>query len=69
MKGTTVDASTVSLQQSQGSYASLIKLIKEMNDGQVDALLIYKSNPVYSLPKSPGIQRSGKKSGPCSQFR
>jgi MoCo/4Fe-4S cofactor protein with predicted Tat translocation signal len=35
-----------------GDDGKVAELIKEMNDGKVDALIIYGVNPVYSMPSS-----------------
>ncbi len=53
--GVTIDHSASSL-QFQGNSKALTHLIKEMNAGLVDALIIYKANPVYSLPENSGFK-------------
>ena len=51
--GSTIDLDNPCLLR-QGNDAELSSLIDEMNKGEVSALFIYNSNPVYSLPN--GIQ-------------
>lgn len=60
--GVTVDG-TASPATDRSSYADLVKLISDMKAGGVDVLLIYKSNPVYTLPKSLGFEDALKKVG------
>ncbi len=48
-EGKTVVA-TPSSNQAQSSYADLLHLHADLKNGNVSALLIYKTNPVYSLP-------------------
>jgi len=66
--GVTVDGTTSPSLQGMGSYVSLNKLLKDMNDGQVDALFIYRSNPVYTLPKDLGFEKATKKVGLVLSF-
>ncbi len=49
-EGATVDG-TVSYSAAHGNFAGMTKLISDMKSGQVDALIIYRSNPAYTLPK------------------
>ena len=49
--GTTVDGTT-SYGTSRTAFADMAKLIAEMKTGQVDALIIYRANPFYTLPKT-----------------
>jgi len=39
----------------RASYKDLLALIREMQDGQVDVLLVHHMNPVYSIPVSAGF--------------
>jgi molybdopterin-containing oxidoreductase family iron-sulfur binding subunit len=39
----------------RASYKDLLALIREMQDGQVDVLLIHHANPVYAIPASAGF--------------
>ncbi|CAM6053624.1 unnamed protein product [Sphagnum tenellum] len=50
-EGATVDGS-LRYGNSQVSFADLVKLVAEMKAGQVDALIVYRSNPLYSLPRT-----------------
>ncbi len=59
--GETVDHNVSPSNQMQGSYKELSGLIKEMNDGKVDTLIIYKANPVYTLPLEAGFTEALKK--------
>jgi MoCo/4Fe-4S cofactor protein with predicted Tat translocation signal len=59
--GATIDYKNSPSLQNVGNGKDLTKLIKDMNDGQVDALLIYRSNPAYNLPKDSGFKESVKK--------
>ncbi len=60
--GATIDG-TGSPATDRSSYADLTKLIEDMKAGQVDALLIYKSNPLFTLPKSLGFEEAAAKVG------
>ncbi len=59
--GATVDYEISPSLQAQSSYADLLSLIDEMNQGKVDVLLIYKTNPVFQLPNSLGFASALKK--------
>jgi molybdopterin-containing oxidoreductase family iron-sulfur binding subunit len=48
--GVTVDG-TASVSTYRASFAALNKLIGEMKAGQVDALILYRVNPAYGLPR------------------
>lgn len=48
-EGKTVDLENYSLQR-QGDESKVNALMTAMNGGQVDALIVYGSNPVYELP-------------------
>ncbi len=43
------------------SYKSILSLIKDMEDGAVDILLVRGINPVFVLPKSAGFENAMKK--------
>ncbi|MFO1520364.1 MAG: TAT-variant-translocated molybdopterin oxidoreductase, partial [bacterium] len=53
--GVTVDYSIAPSNQAQSSFADLLKMVEEMKQGKVAALLIYRNNPVYNLPVSLGF--------------
>lgn len=65
--GVTVDA-TGSPSTAKSSFTELAKLIEDMKAGQVDVLLIYKTNPVYALPKSMGFEEALGKVGTVLAF-
>jgi len=48
-EGTTVNLEQYSMQR-QGDESKVAALMTAMNNGQVDALIVYGSNPVYELP-------------------
>ena len=48
-EGSTVDLQQYSYQR-QGDESKVNALVTSMNNGQVDALIVYGSNPVYELP-------------------
>jgi molybdopterin-containing oxidoreductase family iron-sulfur binding subunit len=50
-EGATVDG-MIHTQSSNASFAGMAQLIADMKAGQVDALIIYRSNPAYTLPQS-----------------
>lgn len=52
--GVTIDA-TASPRPVQTSYADLAGLVNDMKTGQVDVLILYKTNPIYALPPSLGF--------------
>jgi MoCo/4Fe-4S cofactor protein with predicted Tat translocation signal len=66
--GVTVDHSVSPSYQGRGGYSDVAKLVKEMNSRQVDALLIYNSNPLYNLPKELGFAEAAKKVGLVVSF-
>jgi molybdopterin-containing oxidoreductase family iron-sulfur binding subunit len=49
--GATIDG-TSQFSAARGSFAAMSKLIAEMKAGQVDALIVYRSNPAYTLPRA-----------------
>jgi anaerobic selenocysteine-containing dehydrogenase len=49
-EGATIDGTASPSQQAQGSAAGMIELCREMRQGQVDLLLVYGTNPAYTLP-------------------
>lgn len=49
-EGVTVDG-TASGQSPQGGFSQVSQLIAEMKAGQVDALILYRTNPAYHLPR------------------
>jgi len=59
--GSTIDYKNSPSYQSRGSMSSVLNLIKDMNDGRVDVLFIYNTNPVYSLPKEMGFVEASRK--------
>jgi len=44
-----------------GRYSEVAKLISEMSSGAVDALIVYRSNPIYSLPAAAGFKQALEK--------
>ncbi len=54
-EGATIEASRSPSLQAQGSNAAMLALIQDMNQGKVDTLLVYGSNPAYSLPDAAGF--------------
>lgn len=58
--GATIDLDNTS-NQKQGTDVEVLELVKEMNNGQVDALFIYGANPVYSLPNAKEFAEGLKK--------
>ncbi len=51
-EGATVDGTASPSLQAQGSDAAMLQLVEQMRAGQVQALLIYGTNPAYTLPAS-----------------
>lgn len=47
--------------ESSASYSSMLKLIKDMNAGQIKTLIIYRQNPFYALAQSFGFNEALKK--------
>jgi MoCo/4Fe-4S cofactor protein with predicted Tat translocation signal len=45
----------------KSSYAELMQLVQNMNEGKVKTLIIHRSNPLYALPKEIGFQEALKK--------
>jgi molybdopterin-containing oxidoreductase family iron-sulfur binding subunit len=58
--GKTVDYGISPSNQSAGSVTEMFSLIVEMQAGKVDVLLIYGTNPAYSLPESAGFKEALK---------
>ena len=50
--GKTVDFSDTQLIANADKFSDILKLIENMNNGNVDVLIVQGVNPVYSLPKS-----------------
>ncbi|MBC7419464.1 MAG: TAT-variant-translocated molybdopterin oxidoreductase [Bdellovibrio sp.] len=46
---------------SKSSYGDLVSFVKKMNDGAVKTLIIYRSNPLFSLSKDLGFEEALKK--------
>lgn len=59
-EGTTVDG-IGQARSARSSYSALEKLIAEMQNGKVGALIISGTNPVYSLPEVSGFSNALKK--------
>lgn len=55
--GTTLDLASAS-NQKKGDDTELYRLIKEVRDGKIDALIIQGANPLYDLPFDDGIRRA-----------
>lgn len=66
--GQTVDSSLSPSLQKAGKFSNMAKLIKDMKEGEVDALFIYKSNPIYHLPNSLGFADAARKVGLVVSF-
>ncbi|HWU44379.1 MAG TPA: TAT-variant-translocated molybdopterin oxidoreductase, partial [Bdellovibrio sp.] len=45
----------------RGSYENMAQLIKDMNDGKVKTLIIYRVNPAFALPAEMGFADAVKK--------
>lgn len=58
--GKTVDGKNV-VHNWTNSNGDVPSLIKEMNDGKVKTLIVYKTNPIYALPSSLGFKEALKK--------
>jgi len=54
-EGVTVDGTFLTSNQSQGSIADMLALIADIKAGKVEVLIIYGTNPAYSLPASAGF--------------
>lgn len=52
--GRAVDGTMSPSRQARGSLKDMLDLIKQMQAGKVDALIIHDSNPAYWLPESAG---------------
>ena len=59
-EGSTVDGTSKSNPGSAG-FSAVAKLIQEMKTGQVDVLIIHRSNPLYHLPRGVGFEEAMKK--------
>lgn len=55
-EGVTVDGNGSPSLQAQGSFVGMQDLLDRLNGGQIDVLIVYGTNPVYSLPASAGIK-------------
>lgn len=60
--GKTIDFANYSNQR-QGSDAAIQGLIKDMNSGKVDAVIVYDANPVYDLPNAAAFRKAFAKVG------
>lgn len=47
----------------QGNDEELMELVRELNAGEVGALIVYNSNPVYTLPDGASFAQAIKKAG------
>ncbi len=56
-EGNTVDGA-VNYTFEKNSTKALVELISEMDAGKVDVLLVYKTNPAYSLPPVLGFEKA-----------
>ncbi len=59
-EGVTVDATASPSGQAQGSDADMLELLAEMRAGGVKALLVYGTNPAYTLPPAAGFAEALK---------
>ncbi|MBU0692644.1 4Fe-4S dicluster domain-containing protein, partial [bacterium] len=50
-EGKTIDGTAAPSNQSQGNLNDILTLIEEMDAGQVKVLIVWGTNPVYSLPR------------------
>ena len=53
--GATIDGTMSPSMQTGGKFADMAKLIRDMDSRQVDVLVLYRSNPAYTLPKLAGF--------------
>lgn len=60
--GSTVDILKPSL-QFQGEEEAMDRLITQMNEGEIDALILYEANPAYDHPKAEAFREGMKKVG------
>lgn len=58
--GNTIDLDNPSYQR-QGNDADMLELVKEMNNGAVDALILYGVNPSYDYPRAEEFNAGLKK--------
>jgi len=65
--GTTIDLDTPYYIK-QGNDAEVFELVKEMNEGKVDALFLYNTNPAYTLPNAKQFAEGLKKTGLTVSF-
>ncbi len=63
-EGSTVDVQQYSYQR-QGDESKVNALVSAMNNGEVDVLIIYGSNPVYELPFGSAFGQAMSKVGLC----
>ncbi len=63
-EGNTVDGTLNPGFDLVGGLDSVAQLVSEMNSGKVDVLIVYRSNPVFSLPIQMGFAEAMKKV-PC----
>jgi molybdopterin-containing oxidoreductase family iron-sulfur binding subunit len=59
-EGSTIDGVGNTQAETAGSI-SFLKLIAEMNSGSVDALIVWRANPIYSTPSALGFKDALKK--------
>jgi Fe-S-cluster-containing dehydrogenase component/anaerobic selenocysteine-containing dehydrogenase len=66
-EGSTVDG-LASPRQARGDYRDVARLVREMEQGKVDALLIHDLNPMYDLPAEVGFEAAAAKVGTVVHF-
>jgi molybdopterin-containing oxidoreductase family iron-sulfur binding subunit len=59
--GKTIDGVVSPSKQSQGSLADMLNLVADMRAGKVDVLIVYGTNPEFSLPQSAGLAEAMSK--------
>ncbi len=61
--GRTVKFGSALSLSSTGTYADMVRLIRRMNEGEVEALLVAESNPAYTVPANAGFAEALEKVG------
>jgi len=57
-EGVTVDGSGSVSQQAQGSNAAMLSLVQAMRNKAVDVLIVYGTNPAFTLPAGAGFREA-----------
>jgi len=53
--GRTIDGTLSPSRQSQGSVREMLTLIRDMQAGEIEALIVWNTNPAFSLPEAAGF--------------